>query len=177
MSSLDFPTPSEGEQIEAIVKWFNLSKGFGFVAPADGSPDAFMHVSVLTRTGLQQIAEGTKLSILIGQGPKGRQVLEILDVLGQGELPTSSNNSQHVRAQEPIGPTEEMQGIVKWFKPEKGFGFIAPNDEGKDIFVHKSIIAKLGLVTLETGQKVKMDVHTSPKGREAVSIELTQEEA
>ncbi len=177
MSSLDFPTPGEGEQIEAIVKWFNLSKGFGFVAPADGSPDAFMHISVLTRIGLQQITEGTKLSILIGQGPKGRQVLQILDVLGQGELPPSSSDETNSHAQEPIGPTEEMQGVVKWFKPEKGFGFIAPNDEGKDIFVHKSVIAKLGLVTLETGQQVRMDVHTSPKGREAVSIEILQEEA
>ncbi len=70
------------------------------------------------------------------------------------------------------GPTEEMTGVVKWFKPEKGFGFVAPDDGGKDVFIHKSLVAQLGLSTLETGQKVKMSVHTASKGREAVSMEL-----
>lgn len=175
MSSLDFPTSGEEEQIEAIVKWFNLSKGFGFVAPADGSPDAFLHVSVLTRIGLAQITEGTKLSILIGQSPKGRQVLDILDILGQSEVPfSSSNKPENTSAREHIltGPIEEMEGTIKWFKPEKGFGFITPDDNDKDVFVHKSILTQLGLTTLASGQRLKMDVHTSPKGREAVSITL-----
>ncbi|MGE0109942.1 MAG: cold shock domain-containing protein [Bdellovibrionales bacterium] len=171
MSSLDFPGTGEGEQIEAVVKWFNLSKGFGFVAPADGSPDAFMHVSTLTRAGLTQIAEGTKLSIMIGDGPKGRQVLEIRAVLGYGELPVEAQSS-NPRASAPVGPIEVMQGVVKWFKPEKGFGFIAPEGDDKDVFVHKTVIAKLGLVTLEPGQRVEMEVHLSGKGREAVSVKL-----
>ncbi len=168
MSSCDFSAPGQGVQIEATVKWFNLSKGFGFVAPEDNSPDAFMHVSVLTRAGLQQIAEGTKLLVEIDDGPKGRQILRIISVLGQGDMPPESQASHAV----PTGPTEEMQGIVKWFKPEKGFGFVAPDDGGKDIFIHKSIVTRLGLEGLNTGQRLKMAVHTSPKGREAVSVEL-----
>ena len=166
-SSLDFPSSGKEEQIEAVVKWFNLSKGFGFVAPADGSPDAFMHVSVLTRIGLQQVAEGTRLLIQIGDGPKGRQVIQIISVLGQGEIPESPPHHQT-----PVGPTEELLGTVKWFKPEKGFGFISPDDGGKDVFVHKSLVARLGLATLDAGQRVKMSVHTASKGREAVSVEL-----
>lgn len=169
MSSFDFLSSSEGDQVEAIVKWFNLSKGFGFVAPADNSPDAFMHVSVLTRAGLQQIAEGTKLLVEIGDGPKGRQILQIISVLGQGEVPQQEAPSHH---QIPAGPTEVMLGTVKWFKPEKGFGFVAPDDGGKDIFVHKSVAARSGLSSLETGQRVRMDVHTAAKGREAVSVEV-----
>ncbi|MGE4350972.1 MAG: cold-shock protein [Bdellovibrionales bacterium] len=166
MSSNEFSSSGEGEQVEAVVKWFNLSKGFGFVAPADNTPDAFLHVSVLTRAGLQQIAEGTKLLVQIGNGPKGRQILQIYSVLGQAEIPAVTHQ---VTA---TGPTEEMTGIVKWFKPEKGFGFVAPDDGGKDVFVHKSIISRLGLSSLETGQKVKMSVHTAAKGREALSVEL-----
>jgi CspA family cold shock protein len=65
-----------------------------------------------------------------------------------------------------------MLGVVKWFKPEKGFGFIAPEGDDKDVFVHKTVIAKLGLVTLEPGQRVEMEVHLSGKGREAASIKL-----
>jgi len=169
LSSFDFSSSGGGEQVEAVVKWFNLSKGFGFVAPADNSPDAFMHVSVLTRAGLQQIAEGTKLLVEIGNGPKGRQILQIISVLGQAALPAQSSAP---RGMPPSGPTEEMTGVVKWYKPEKGFGFVAPDDGGKDIFIHKSIIARLGLSSMETGQKVKMSVHTASKGREAVSIDL-----
>lgn len=125
-----------------------------------------MHVSVLTRAGLQQVAEGTKLLVQIGQGPKGRQVLSIVSVLGQGEVPSLPPRQQ------PSGPTEEMTGTVKWFKPDKGFGFVAPDDGGKDVFVHKSVVARLGLAELETGQRLRMSVHTASKGREAVSIEL-----
>lgn len=166
MSLSEFPSSREGEQIEAIVKWFSLSKGFGFVAPADQSPDAFLHVSVLTRAGLGQIAEGTKLLVEVGAGPKGRQVLTILSVLGQGDVPSSSAH------QESAGPTEDKTGTVKWFKTDKGFGFVAPDDDGKDVFVHKSVVARIGLMGLEAGQRVKMRVHTASKGREAVSIEL-----
>lgn len=171
MSSNDLLPSSEGEQIEAVVKWFNLSKGFGFVAPSDNTPDAFLHVSVLTRAGLQQIAEGTKLLVEIGNGPKGRQIKSILSVLGQApvEAPTEERPA-------PTGPVEEMMGTVKWYRPEKGFGFISPDDEGKDVFVHKTIVGRLGLTSLETGQRVSMSVHMADKGREAVDVKLVDAE-
>ena len=65
-----------------------------------------------------------------------------------------------------------MTGTVKWFKPDKGFGFVAPDDGGKDVFVHKSVVLRLGMAQLESGQRLKMKVHTASKGREATSIEL-----
>jgi CspA family cold shock protein len=170
--SNEYTNPTtQGDQVEAVVKWFNLTKGFGFVAPADNSPDAFMHVSVLTRAGLQQVAEGTKLLVLVGQGPKGRQVLQIVSVLGQADAPPAAAASAS-RAPALSGPTEDMTGTVKWFKTDKGFGFVAPDDGGKDVFVHKSVVARLGLVSLEAGQRLKMAVHTASKGREAVTIDL-----
>ncbi len=165
-------SPGEGEQVEAIVKWFNLTKGFGFVAPMDHSPDAFLHVSVLTHAGLQQVAEGTKLLVKIGQGPKGRQVTQIVSVLGMAEGGSDGGMHSAPRHQTPVGQTEEMTGTVKWFKADKGFGFVAPDDGGKDVFVHKTVVSRLGLHTLETGQRLKMEVHSAAKGREAVSIEI-----
>jgi len=171
VSSSETPPPGEGEQVEAVVKWFNLTKGFGFVAPLDNSPDAFMHVSVLNRAGLQQVAEGTKLLVQIGLGPKGRQVLQITQVMGMMEVPASS--SAH---QTSAGPTEELAGTVKWFKADKGFGFVAPDDGGKDVFVHKSVVMRIGMAQLESGQRLKMTVHTAQKGREAVAIELLNEQ-
>jgi cold shock protein len=164
--SFDPPLSSDqGFETEAVVKWFNRTKGFGFVAPADGTADAFLHMSVLARAGLQEAAEGTKLKVQITDGPKGRQVAQIMEVLGMADVPPSGRGA-------PTGPETEMSGTVKWFKPDKGFGFVMPDDKDKDVFVHKSVVQRAGLLMLESGQRVKMRVHTSSKGREATWIEI-----
>ncbi|MDR3449694.1 MAG: cold shock domain-containing protein [Alphaproteobacteria bacterium] len=169
MSSFDMsPAPDQGFQTEAVVKWFNLTKGFGFVAPVDGTSDAFIHSSVVSRAGLHDVAEGTKLLVQIGDGSKGRQVVSIVQVLGMGEAPKSSAAPRPVAT----GPEVEMSGIVKWFKPDKGFGFVTPDDGGRDVFVHRTVVLRAGAQSLESGQKVRMLVQTASKGREASSIEI-----
>jgi CspA family cold shock protein len=152
--------------MEAVVKWFNLTKGFGFVAPIDGSSDAFIHSSVVSRAGLRDVAEGTKLLVEIGDGMKGRQVLSIIQILGVGEIAPSTNRPPS------SGPEVELTGVVKWFKPDKGFGFVTPDDGGRDIFVHRTVVLQAGLQSLESGQKVKMTVQTASKGREATSVQV-----
>ena len=61
-------------------------------------------------------------------------------------------------------------GTVKWFNTTKGFGFIAPANGGKDVFVHVSVLNRAGLQTLAEGEKVMMKVVVTQKGREAISI-------
>lgn len=167
MSSDPFSSSEQGFQTEAVVKWFSLVKGFGFVAPADGSSDAFMHSSVVSRAGLRDVPEGTKMLVHISDGPKGRQVSSIIQVLGVTEVPQQSSNRPA-----PSGPEVEMAGSVKWYKPDKGFGFVTPDDGDRDIFVHRSILLRAGLQYIDSGQRVRMKVQTASKGREAVSIEL-----
>lgn len=58
-------------------------------------------------------------------------------------------------------------GTVKWFNPTKGYGFIAPDTGGKDIFVHISAVQKAGLRTLNEGQKLGFDVEQQQNGRSA----------
>jgi CspA family cold shock protein len=161
-----------GFQTEAVVKWFNLTKGFGFVAPIDGTSDAFIHSSVISRAGLRDVAEGTKLLVQIGDGMKGRQVLSIVQVLGMGELPVQGQSASSSPRPAATGPESELTGVVKWFKPDKGFGFVTPDDGGRDIFVHRTVVLRAGAQSLESGQKVKMLVQTASKGREASSIEF-----
>ena len=57
------------------------------------------------------------------------------------------------------------QGTVKWFNPTKGYGFIAPDTGGKDVFVHISAVQRAGLRTLNEGQKVRFEVETQQNGR------------
>ena len=176
MSAFQSQSSGSGEQLEATVKWFNGNKGFGFVAPVDGSPDAFLHMSSLARHGLQQINEGAKLLVELGHGPKGRQVLQIIKIISGGESSGGSYAGSSAgsvrRFAPPSGQAEDMIGTIKWFKPEKGFGFAAPDDGGKDVFVHKSLVTEIGLQSLNPGQRIRMAVHTAAKGREASSIQL-----
>jgi CspA family cold shock protein len=169
---------AEGPEVAATVKWFNGQKGFGFVELADGTGDAFLHVAVLQAAGRQSVLPGAKMRIATAQGPKGRQVARVIDVdeSTAAEPPRRPREGAVARsprdAPRDLSSAVEMAGTVKWFNTEKGFGFIAPEGGGKDVFVHISVLGRSGLTALAEGQRVTMRVVETPKGREAVSVAL-----
>jgi cold shock protein len=59
------------------VKWFNASKGFGFITPDDGGPDVFAHFSSINGSGYRELAEGQKVDFEVEQGPKGLQAKRV----------------------------------------------------------------------------------------------------
>jgi cold shock protein len=59
------------------VKWFNASKGFGFITPDDGGPDVFAHFSSISGSGYRELAEGQKVDFEVEQGPKGPQAKQV----------------------------------------------------------------------------------------------------
>jgi CspA family cold shock protein len=72
----DAPAASGPEQ-QGTVKWYNTAKGFGFIAPADGGKDVFVHASALRRAGLTDLAEGQLVTIQVTQGQKGPEAASI----------------------------------------------------------------------------------------------------
>ena len=165
----EFDSPS-GPPVRATVKWYNPDKGFGFVALADGPGDAFLHVSVVERSGHGSVPPGATLEVRAGPGPKGPQVTEILSVDTTTALQEQPRRPRPERpAYPPVDrPTVEELGTVKWYNATKRFGFISPDQGGKDIFVHASALGRSGVMGLAEGQRVAVDVAEGQKGPEAV---------
>jgi CspA family cold shock protein len=182
--SFDRPPPrrdtvvSSGPEREAKVKWFNGEKGFGFVELTDGSGDAFVHASTVTGAGHSSLPPGATLRVRVGQGPKGPQVTEVLSVdtstaePGRPQAPRDSGPGRE-RSFEP-GGGREADGEVKWYNPAKGFGFIGV-DGGKDVFIHRSVLARAGLSMLDEGQRVRLRIVQGQKGFEATSISVVSD--
>ena len=168
-------TAPSGPAIDAVVKWFAPDKGFGFVELADGSGDAFLHIAVLQAAGHEAVDPETKLSVQVGQGQKGRQVTAVLsvDASGVGALHPPARPSLRPSSDRPDPASAvDIEGTVKWFNPEKVFGFVVCEDGGKDVFLHISVVERAGLSGLDEGQRLAMKVVRTQKGREATAVTL-----
>jgi CspA family cold shock protein len=184
--------PAATDRLTGAVTWFSASKGFGFIKPADGTEDIFVHVSVVQRAGLEGLREGATVTCEVAPGKKGRQVTRLLEVddatavapdahggHGHGEegggfrpRPPRSFGGGYNAGAQPVG--EPGEGSVKWFNATKGFGFITPDAGGKDVFLHASVVRRAGLMEVQPGQRVRYTAVEREKGPEARSIEMVQ---
>ena len=164
-------TSQSPEPVEAIVKWFNAEKGFGFVDVVGGS-EAFMHIRQLEAAGHRSVTEGARVKVRVGQGQKGPEVIEIIEVLSGTVAVGSSAVRPRATPSQVTGQVAESIGTVKLYKADKGFGFIGQDGGGKDVFVHATALARAGLSGLVEGQRVRMQIGQGQKGLEAQTIEL-----
>jgi cold shock protein len=141
-----------------------------------GGSDAFLPARALEAAGHNSVPDGARLKVRISQGPKGPQVAEVIEVdASTAQGPSRAERRPSPRPSSPrpgAGPTEECLGSVKWYNVEKGFGFVAADRGGKDVFVHATALDRSGLSELPEGQRVRMQISQGQKGPEAQSIEL-----
>ena len=158
------------ETVQAVVKWFDPVKGFGFVV-ANGS-EAFLHVSRLKSAGYSDdLPEGSQITVRLGPGKRGPEVTELVEVCAAGPS-RSPKQGPGGRSSAPDMPEEELVGSVKWYNSSKGFGFVAVGEGRKDVFVPARALERSGLSDLQEGRKVKMKVVQNHKGPEARSIQF-----
>ncbi len=167
------------------VKFFNHTKGFGFVAPEAGGDDIFVHVSAVERAGLPGLSEGDEIAFEIEQDRRsGRSSAVDLQFLGSGPPPAKSQRAAGggrgfdrpdrgppQRGDERVA-AGSGSGTVKWFNQTKGFGFIQPSDGGGDVFVHISAVERAGLRGLEEGQAISYEIEQDRRSGKASATNL-----
>jgi CspA family cold shock protein len=156
-----------------------VDSGAPLVELAGGAGDAFLHANALHAAGHDAVPAGAKLRVQVGAGAKGAQVTRVIEVDAAGivERPQRpSSDAGGLRPPRRVAPDPSTAvsviGKVKWFDDAKGFGFVASDDGGKDVFVHISVLGPAGISHLAEGQQVTMRVVDTPKGREAIALSL-----
>jgi len=171
------PQPEEPSEmpVRGKVKWFNPAKRFGFVELSDGSGDAFLHASVLSRLGISAIQPGETLDLRVASGERGPVVTEVIGVDSSTAVAFKRRRTSFPSPYDQTVAEASVQetGTVKWYNAVKGFGFIIRDGGGKDIFVHASALERAGIKSLNEGQRVVVGIVEGRKGPEAGSIRLT----
>ena len=152
------------------MKWFDVSKGFGFVVPENESFDVFLHVTTLKKAGIHMLGEGACLLCHIERRDKGFQVTEVVAILDEGIQPLSVQPESLACESYRGGALSQLTGTVKFYNTEKGFGFVIPDDGQRDVFLHKHCLDCHGLKNIEPGTPIIMNVRSTFKGREVIDF-------
>jgi len=160
-----------GRRVEAKVKWFNATKGFGFVTLSDGTQDAFLPMAILRRAGYEDVREGATVTCEVSAGAKGPLVTAVLNIDMSTAVEPGAGGGGGFDRRAPR-PSTTLEGAVKWFEAEKGYGFISPDGGGKDVFIHITALRRSGVNALGPGQRVRVEVVDGKKGLEADRITL-----
>lgn len=144
-------TPALIATLSGVIKWFNPHKGFGFIKPDDGQPDALLHATCLQRGGYEAVYRGARVVFEAARRPRGLCCVRILSMDESTAIrtePAPHPSTARMVVREVFGP-ETM--VVKRFDKSRGFGFFVFPGES-DVFVHAEVLRRCGISDLVPGQ-------------------------
>lgn len=156
-------------EITGTIKWYDASKGYGFIVPDNGMPDVLVHATCLRRDGYQTAYEGTRVVCEAQRRQRGFQAFRILSM----DTSTALHPSQlpPARTHVSVAPTSGLERVeVKWFNRLRGFGFLSRGEGTPDIFVHMETLRRFGITELKPGQIVLARFGDGPKGLMAAEV-------
>ena len=157
--------------VHGQVKWFDPSKGFGFVVADEGGPDILLHVNVLRNFGQSSVADGSRIEVVTHRTDRGVQAVEVVSITPPERADTPiltdfAGIDPDVLAQAPLEAAR-----VKWFDKGKGFGFANVFGKPEDVFLHIEVLRHSGLADLQPGEALAIRVIDGRRGRMAAEVQ------
>src|SRR3954468_4610760 len=177
MESDEGSGPAEMEPITGKVKWFDATRGFGFLVSDDVDGDVLLHFSVLRDHGRRSVPEGAIIECVPVKLERGLQAKKVISIDISSALPQEPRSSIPLTERadrkalaETAGEFEPVE--VKWFNRVRGYGFLKRPDEsgGEDVFVHMETVRTAHLPELQPGQQLEARIAPSSKGLTAVEL-------
>lgn len=146
--------------VRGHVKWFDTTKGYGFVIADDGEGDILLHGNVLRVFGFTSVAEGAEIVLQVQVTERGRQAVEVVDIVpAHPHEPPVVPPPAEGAATSPLSPAR-----VKWFDRVKGFGFVNIYGRTEDVFLHMETLRQYGYGEVVAGDVLAVRVTAGPRG-------------